>query len=78
MNDPAPTFVMEIYGESWIRDGEVDGNIGWFVDPENETEYYIFGWLPNVSIFKLASGTHGYPFCPYQPADGVDFDVEKL
>lgn len=78
LNDPAPTFVMEIYGESWIRNGEVDGNIGWFVDPENETEYYVLGWLPDVSLFKLASGTQGHPFCTYQPADGVEFDVEAL
>lgn len=78
INDPVPTFVMEIFGESWLTDGEPDGNTGWFVDPTNETEYYVMVWLPDVSIFKLVNGVDEYPYLVYVPADAVTFDPETI
>ena len=78
LNDPSPTFVMEIFGESWLTDGKPDWNIGWFVDEANETEYYILVWLPDVSKFKLVEGIDDMPYLVYRPADFVDFAPEQV
>ncbi|MBV0926232.1 hypothetical protein KTS45_18655 [Halomicroarcula limicola] len=78
INDPSHTFVMEIFGESWVDAGEPDGNIGWFVNPENETEYYVLVWLPDVSLFKITQGIDDYPYLRYQPASAVDFEPEMI
>jgi hypothetical protein len=78
LNDPAPTFVMEIFGESWTRQGKPEWNIGWFVDEQNETECYVLVWLPNVSIFKVESGATDHPILTYQSADIVDFEPAAL
>lgn len=78
INNPSPTFVMEIFGESWLSDGEPDWNIGWFVDSTNKTEYYVLVWLPAVSLFKLESGIGDYPYLTYRPAEGVNFEPTTI
>lgn len=78
LNDPSPTFVMEIFGESWLDDGEPDGNIGWFVDTNNETEYYVLIWLPDVSIFKLSTPIDNSPILHYRPADAIGIDSDEI
>jgi hypothetical protein len=73
LNDPSPTFVMEIFGESWFTNDTPCGNIGWFVDKDNETEYYVLVWLPDVSVFKLTDGVGDFPYLAYRPAKSIDF-----
>lgn len=70
INSPSPTFAMEIYSESWFEDGDPKGSIGWFVDPDNETEYYVLVWLPDVSLFRLSREEGEY--LDYQPARVID------
>lgn len=61
INDPAPTFAMEIFSESW-RDstGNIEARKGWFINEKTITDYYILVWLPNVSLFKLTHDNGHY------------------
>lgn len=78
LNSPSPTFVMEIFGESWLSNGTPDGNIGWFVNKQNESEYYVLVWLPSVSVFKLTPGIDEAPYLVYQPSKFVDFSPDQV
>jgi hypothetical protein len=77
INNPRPTFVMEIFSESWFEDGAPERNIGWFVDPDNKTESYVLVWLPEVSLFKLENVFKDL-IISYQPAATVDFTPETI
>lgn len=78
LNDPAPTFVMEIFGESSISDGEITTSTGWFIDPDNETEYYLLVWLPAVSLFELSPGVDESPYMAYYPGDSSTIVDESV
>lgn len=70
INSPRPTFAMEIFSETWIKNGSPQGSIGWFVNPDIETEYYVLVWLPDVSIFTISEQNGEY--LDYQPATVID------
>lgn len=78
LNDPSPTFVMEIFGESRHEDGSPTGDIGWFVDENNETEYYVLVWLPDVSLFRLEWGVDTDPTLVYSPPAAVSFTPDDV
>lgn len=78
LNDPAPTFVMEIFGESSISDGEIATSTGWFIDADNKTEYYLLAWLPTVSLFELSPGVDENPYMAYYPGDSSTIIDEKV
>lgn len=71
---PAPTFVLELFGESWENRASY-GNIGWFLNDDIETDYYVFVWLPDVSLFRINSI---FESIEYHPADAVDFSTEPF
>lgn len=70
VNSPAPTFVLEIFGETFERDGGLETSTGWFVDEGVETEYYLFVWPTHVSVFRLETVSAAEdPVLVYRPAD---------
>jgi hypothetical protein len=74
INDPTDTFVLELFGESWT-DRDTYGNIGWFLDETIETDYYVFVWLPDVSLFRVNSD---FNTIEYHPADAVSFTPDTI
>lgn len=78
INSPSSSFVVEIFGESYIRNNNIEWNIGWFISDKNETEYYVFVWLPSVSTFKIQQGVDDNPYLVYQPASSIDITPESI
>lgn len=74
IGDPCPTFVLELFGESW-EDRHNYGNIGWYLDSDNQTDYYVFVWLPDVSLFRINTN---FDVIEYHPGDAVEFTVDTL
>jgi hypothetical protein len=71
---PTPTFVLELFGESW-KNREKYGNIGWYLNDDIETDYYVFVWLPDVSLFRV---NHMFNSIEYHPANAVEFSPQKI
>ena len=78
LNDPVPTFVMEIFGESSISNGNIETSTGWFIAEDNITEYYVLVWLPSASTFELKYGIDEDPILVYNPAEPLLSDKPGL
>lgn len=74
IGDPCPTFVLELFGESWDNRSEY-GNIGWYLDESNQTDYYVFVWLPEVSLFRV---NVDFNVIEYHPADSITFNPDTI
>lgn len=78
LNKTSPTFVLEIFGESWFdENNNPDWNKGWYIRDDIETDYYTFIWLPNVSLFKVITGID-LPFLHYVPADEISIHTDTI
>ena len=66
LNNPVPTFVLEIFDDTY--DGGATQTEGWFVNTNLETDYYLLGWMPSVSVFRSETGIDG-SIVVYEPAD---------
>lgn len=68
INDVRKTFVLEIFSETM---GDEDYNLGWFVNRDMKTDYYLFTWMPRVDLFNVE---HAYNVIHYYPSN----DIEEL
>jgi len=75
-NNPVPTFVLEIFDDTY--DGGATQTEGWFVNTNLETDYYLLGWMPSVSVFRSETGIDG-SIVVYEPADpeGIQTKIEE-
>lgn len=64
MGNPSESFVLELYFTD--RNGNI--HLGWFIDPEKETDYYGFCWV------------HKGTFSPFvvEEVEYMQVDVKKL
>lgn len=66
VNDPLSTFVLELFSETNYAE-----NIGWFLNDELETDYYLFVRLNAVDTFQYQSIIDAIQYDPVQELDTV-------
>ena len=62
LNDPLETFVLEIFSETNTE----SNNVGWFINKNLDTHYYMFTRFPRVDQFEIDRTFNFVKYYPYQ------------